>query len=809
MFLTLSPNLPATATPAGTGFAFTFSTSPDGTPSTGNLFSIISLTPTSPLANSASVTIPNYSGNTIALTPPANTSAITAIAVPGDGIYTPAADPLDPQQGEFTYSGSGQATVYLRGNSQPPVGTSAIVYYLSGTYTPQTLPTDEVPGPFPGFYSQWNVEVQVDFQRSFEQPPSATIRITTIEDKRQQILDAFRNKTFVQIYDMGFQVDNTKFKHLPPGTYPDRWVEIEIRLTGAHQYKLEEVPVKLLAAVPADQQRSPKKYVPIANFCKLAGLNYTGVPLTVVLPQDTAYDASNTVGSILTEHVRLGEAFVYYSNPNAIETRKFGKTKVHYLSEADILSECNYSYPGKEFIYQNCQLSEVYKNTEMTLQYTQGEDQIYPRTICKPLQDPSIPPDNVTELRDGNLCFDQGGPTKEQVCTDYIGDTVMRETKVKYGFAFCAIDTYYYATVNVNGTDVKRWIYDESIDPANFWRIVETSTTTYQRNQFGYLERVLTRGQILTRLKQESSKETQALKASYYATTDAATANSLTKQIDAYRVFFPLPLEKTTTNDLEYFANFYPDVPIFPDDPRVDASNFVPEMFCIREVTNEISYGVFNDPASSTSKAKPPIVVGKIFNSTKEITITSNIKGSEAFEITESTQNSEGSNLKNNLAIAPTTVCKGRPSPAERGDIRVTLVGPTPAGAVDPQKYRYVLNTRGNGYGVYDPPQGSVSYPTDSPEVGRLAAETESAIANSEGSEKLDLVVTYDRSFQEGDLVVYKGVTYVIFSISWTENIYQNDVRNPDGMTLSLGRYLRPPVNLTYMPILDKVGRPA
>lgn len=807
MFLTLDPALPISNIQTGSGLVFTFNTAPSA-PTSFNIFGTFTLAPTSPLAASASVTVPSYSGNTIALTPPANTSAITAIAVPGGTTYRPAADPTNPQPGEFIYSGTGQATVYLQGNSQPPAGTSFNIFYISNIYTPQILPSDEVPGPFPDFYSRWNVEAQISFQRSFEQPPTCTITIATPENNRQAILDAFRNKTFVQIYDMGFSVDSTKFKHLPPQLYPDRWVEIEIQLTGAHQYKLEKVPVKLLAAAPPDQQTSPKKFVPISNFCLLAGLNYTGVPLTIVLPQDVAYDASSTIASLLQEHVRLGEAFIYYSNPNAIETRKFGKTKVHYLSEADILSELDYSYPGKEFIYQNCQLASVLKNQELALQYTQGENPVYPRTICEPLDDPRIPPGNILELRDGNLCFDQGGPTKKQICRDYIGDTVMRETEIEYGFAFCAIDVYYYATVTINGATVNQWIYDQSINPRAFWRPVKNTTTTYQRNQFGYLERISTRGQILTRLKQEGSKETLSLKASYYTTTDNTTANNLAKQIEAYQNFFPLPIEKTTEYTLDYFGNFYPDVPISPNDPRVDASNFVPEMFVSRETTSEISYGVFNDPASSSSKAKPPIVTGKIFNHSKIVTIISNIKGRELFSVTESTQNSEGSNLKNNLAIASTTENKGRPSPAQRSDIRVTLAGPHPVGAVDPSKFKYILNTEGNDYGIWEPQQGSVSYPTDSPEIGRLAAETESAIANSEGSEKLDLVCLYNRSYQEGDLIWVRGALYVIFSIQWTETIYQDDVRNPDGMRLSLGRYLRPKIALSYVPVTDKTGRP-
>jgi len=231
-------------------------------------------------------------------------------------------------------------------------------------------------------------------------------------------------------------------------------------------------------------------------------------------------------------------------------------------------------------------------------------------------------------------------------------------------------------------------------------------------------------------------------------------------------------------------------------------------MFATREVTNELSYGIYNDPAGTPENPKPPIAVGKIFNETKSITIVSTVKGRELYNETISTQNSEGSNLKNNLSIAPTIEHKGRPSPAQRGDIRVTLTGPSPVGAPDPSKFKYLFNTAGNGYGPFDPQQGSVSYPTENPETARLAAETESAIANSQGSERLDLVVAYNRAYQEGDLIFVRGSLYVIFSISWSEVIYQGDVRCPDGMQLSLGRYLRPPVTLTFQPILDALGRP-
>lgn len=824
-FLTLDdPNLPTTANQTGGGFSFGIDTVPGGSSSLGNVFGVFSLTPTSPLSQTESVTVPSYSGTTITVTPPSDASLISAITIPGDTTYTPALNPNNPQPGEFTFSGTGSATIYLQGNSQPPPGTTFDLFYISNTYTPQTLPTNEVPGPFPGFYQQWNVEAEVSFQRTFEGPPTCTIKIATIEENKGPILDAFRNKQPIQIYDMGFMVESTKFRHLPPNLYPDRWVEIEVQLTGRHQYQLEKIPVRLLAAAANAQQTAPIKFVPIANFCNLArinpqtreysengvGLAYTGVPLTVILPQDTAYEAANTVGSLLQEHVRLGEAFVYLSNPGAIETRQFGRTNTHYLSDADILSELNYSYPGQEFVFQGVQLASVLKNTEMSLQQTeQPNGGVFARTICDPaFDDPSIPPANIRELRDGNLCYDQGGPSKKRICRRFIGDTVMSETEIEYGFAFCATDVYYYATVNVNGQNVNQWIYDQAINPRTFWRAIRSTTTTYNRNQFGYLERIWTRGQVLTRLKQEGNKETLALRASLLSTNDSNTQSNLQKQIDAYRIFFPLPTEKTTEYDLEYFGSYFQDTPVFPNDPRVNAANFVPEMFASEEITTELSYGVYQDPAGTPQNPKPPIAVGKLFRQTKSTAITSTVKGREAFIVTTETQNSEGSNLKNSLNIAPTEFVKGRPQPAERGDIRVVLSGPLPTGAIDPNKYRYILNTVGNNYPTWASIQGSTSYPTYTPEEGRRAAETESAIQNSQNSERLDVVVAYNRGYQEGDLIWVRGFLYVIFSISWTEQIYQGgDVRS-DGMQLSLGRYLRPPVSLTYLPILDALGRP-
>lgn len=760
----------------------------------------------------------------------------STITLPGYPTYNLAADLTSPQSGEFVY-GSGGVVLSLRSGESPPVGIPAQVDQLTGERpggSGAPAPTLTPALPVPQLYIDWNIE-EATFGRSFQGHPTCSLKLTVEgEAARDAVLTAFENRTKFQLYDMGFEVQEVDYVEADREESPQGLFTFTINASGSHAYPLAQ-PFRVIDVLPGRTTNGLNQLVPIQDFATLAGLKYGGSEMTVRVARETTTQTENTLESLLQEYAPMADSFLYYSNANQVEGRKFGQTEIHYLAPSDLIAEISVKYPGKEMHYQGVRLSQVYKNSVLNLQLpeesTEASCQI--KQYYSPPEDPSVPPDDVTNLKEAGKAHDNGGPTKCQTYTTEYNGTVITQTEVTYGFCFRLIDVYDYAEITPpvtqdnsdpnNGTNtattpdpVPTYLYDESVNPADYWKPIKEVTRTWKYDGNGYLIGIIDSGDRLARLQQENNRETLELdqkKANLNKQIAQATGDeldSLNKELvridnalDSYSFTLTLATRKTTENTLADMRALYPDLMKSGTETNPDP-NDVPPLYCQSEITREFSTYTAPDPLSKDSDPRPPIVTGKLFTEKKITTVTGTVPGKEAFHITTSTENSEGTGLHYGARQSNTEYHDGRVTPHKRANLAMALSVPTTPllpGVLPDYRYKYTLSVEGSDYPKTGIEQGSKGYATDQPEVGRLAAECELAIANTQNSEIVEIMTAYNPYYREGNILQhFNGKRYVIFNQGWTEKP-DGGKNTCEGMSLTLGRLLRVPVNLTQTPL--------
>lgn len=790
-------------------------------------------TPDTPLAVNGTLEIPSYTEGEITIAIPDGVETITSVAIGSSSVYTPATNPGSPQSGEFVSSG-GNLVIQIKPSESPVTGSTLAYSGLSSD--PGTTDTSEILPPYDStilnLAATWAIEGELNFNRSFRGHPSASFQFKALASDEDAIVEAFRNKTPIQIYGMPFQVAETTIDYLSKRKYPDGWIEVSVSLEGGYTYKSTQPVKPIKAPALSGWTKGTKTTISMGQIANLAGLSYRGLPLPYIVEKDLNGQSTTTLEDAISDQELVYQGFVFWSNPNGVEVRSWGNTTTHYLAEADVYEVKSKSRPGKEFIYQGTQLVDVYKNSPLTLDQDDenrgNEDAVplLPKTICDPAQDPSIPPEDVTDLRDPGRAFDNGGVTKTQRCTKYIGDAEIEFTEVTYGFAFAAIDVYYLAEVPVTTGDppttqnVKQWIYDNATVPGDFWIPVKVSRGVFKFDGYGYKSEIIDSGTETRRLKSEGNKETLDLGLQQSEITDQIEAgglnaqqiadlnaqyNKLNDQVEAYHFNYVIPSTKVTTYNLAPFSAYYPDVATPQTDENLDPFDFIPPKFCLRETVNEQCYVNAPDPASTDTEPLPSIGTGRIFLHENSIQIVNTQKGQELHYQTKTTNNTEGTDLRDALAITVTDKVKGRPNTHDRSDVAITLISNLPGRAptapvaltpTDPSQVKYLLNVEGSGYPADGPEQGGASYNIGNPETARAAAECEMSINNTQSAETLDITCKRNLAYQEGDRLWFKGVLWVVFDVGWTEKI-ESGMLTCEGMQLKVGKYLRPVVTLT------------
>lgn len=826
MFVLNSPNLPAIAGPSNNGVLLgTYSVS--SAEATGANFGTVELAISSPLAVEGAIAIPSTEAS-FAVVLPAGVELVTS-AIVGSRSYSLSKTPSAPQAGEFTFNPrTGELRVY-------PVGAvSGLLSYtgLSSEVESEGVPTTDIASPYPGFFAEWNIEGSISISRSFRGHPSASLRFTAQAAYESTVRAALKNGNSVQMYGVGYLVQSLRIVELSPRKYPQRLIFVEVNLQGRWDSRGNTARSPLDKALKLKKLSSNGK-TSVSRLFGASGVGYAGPAIDIKVPNDTPSEAAVTARSELESRAIVALGFPYYSNPGAVEVRRWGGTPVHFLSDADILSgELIFDLPGHAAVFEGVQLTDEYNNVELTLDSEAlgdtGQDELL--TLYEGDPFPEIPPRYADvepgqprvkiTLRDPSMAY-PGGKTKTQKKVTYLNGSVLEEEEEVYGFLFSSVDVYNvflvtdgvaarYATAN----DLF-FIYDQ------YWEKVRQVRTTYHYNaETRYLERIERRGWEKARFKQEgASLEAVEFKKQYVqalADGDLATADELEDIImmfqypgkaAAYDQGFPnpadsqravfLPVEDTTEYALVPFSAHYEDA---KKDDSEDEDVEPEPMFCKLETRSDNSYMLVSDPESTPEDERPPLSTGKKFQDVRSIEIVYPQPGGkqspEIYREIQATSNAQGAALRNVLNTSYYREMKGRPGVHTQLE-KYQKDSNTPAPAEDYSKYKFLLNS----YGAESDADGSsISFPgVADPETGRRVAECALSILNSEKAESISLQVRHNFNYSEGDLIAWRGYFWVIFSIQDNQKIQRQNGQpkiQSESFELKLGRLFKPPVTM-------------
>ena len=527
--------------------------------------------------------------------------------------------------------------------------------------------------------------------------------------------------------------------------------------------------------------------------------------------------------------------FIYYSHPERIEARDWGKTKKHifdlnsyYTIESQVFSGNGYLLPEYKV-----QLAKEYRNTELNLASIEEiEEENKPKITkrwefenAKSLVDCQTPaqPLSIGEsiyilknpttdiLRDPTIAFDTGGFTKTaHEITEENGVETARTTKT-WGWIANSLETYSAipkdATINADQNYSRSIGLSENyrliFTPyktfnfiSGFWRQVSESRTIRKYDAEGYLIEEITTGKKLFRLKQDNSSLEgigtliQALETELAAakTKEAEEKNQLEKRAialrklaDAYRFTETEPIYKKTTYVLHPLSRYFSDIT-----KPWDKCDWIEPKFAHHTLTTETRRIVTENPGSTEEFPLLPISNGKEFREEQKITITSRKKPGR-FVTIRLLQNAEGENLEQKLKIANTAEAIGRPSIHQRKEI-IEPLPPVPDNtnsaflsqkkqSEENKQYKYLLNSPGSNelrVTSYElrVNNDSLSFPdVYDLDLAKKIAAVKLSIDNTTQAEILTLKTLYNPNYQEGDRIDFNGQEYVILGIKYSLEI--------------------------------------
>ena len=835
MFTLNSPDLPQLATLPSAGVPLgTFSASASPIIAGAN-FGAINTRFDSPLIIESAIAIPNNQGDSFSVVAPEDSGDIVSVSI-REATYNLSSTPSAPQSGEFVFDYfSRELTVYPRTSTSSASGSLSLVGLANVQV--EGVPTTDIEGGYPDFFRQWNIDGSISISRSFKGHPSASLRFTSSRQNTGAIRQSLQNGTPVQLYGVAYLVQNIKVVELSPRKYPQGLIFVEIQLQGKWdgrgntQRSPLDKPLKI-------KNLSSNGQVTVSQLAGAASVPYTGPALTIKVPNDTPSSTATTVRSEVESRAILAKGFPYYSNPSAVEIRSWGRTTVHFLSDADLLNtELSFDLPGHAALFEGLQLTEEFNNVVLNLdtssddaatneRITLYEGDPFPGTPPRYLDAEPGQPKIAISLRDMGIAY-PGGVTKTRKKVTYLNGSTLEEEEEVWGFLFCSVDVY--EVVNLNGVLTTR--YNEGNDQFSiyetYWEKVKEVKTTYIYREDGYLDKIERRGWEKARFKQEGSSleaigfKKQLIQGMADGGLEVSTANRIEKIIQMYQYpgsavantqGFPtsatsnrgvfLPVDDTTENTLEKFSKYYAD--ITPKTPQEIADDDPDTVFCKQETRTDNSYMLTPDPESTSDDEKPPLTTGKKFQDVKAVEVVyprpGGQKSPEIYRENQTTANAQGPALRNALNISYYRENKGRPGVHTR-IIRDVTDRDTPAPSEDYSKYKYLLNSFDFASGADDPEGGSISFPgVDNPEEGRNIAECELSMRNSQKAETTQLQIQYSSNYAEGDLVNWRGYYWVIFGIQDNQKITRrggNPVIVSESLELSLGRLLKPPVKMT------------
>ncbi|MDJ0723744.1 MAG: hypothetical protein QNJ38_01370 [Prochloraceae cyanobacterium] len=553
-----------------------------------------------------------------------------------------------------------------------------------------------IPPPYPQILKANNVYGTVRITRTFQGHPTASFQFTASRDREVEIRNTFKDAE-IFLWGMKFFVSNIQIERYSLLSNPGNLIEIILSLTGIHASRsqpsrsLADTPIKL-----GDLGQSATE-VSINVLANKSNVSYRGVDIKIDIPKETSTGEIVEFRQELEGRAYIYNHFVYYSDPDFILTKQWGKTTIHTLAEAEIVSEkYSLSTPGKGTPITDgtvCLVKE-YRNTIFNLDRgnidkyrSEGNgasldeiirEEFENTTAEDTLEDIQTPPTDgdfeatTAALRDPSSTFDNGGVVKKyRRITERNGIETERIERV-YGWVFNSKDTYEVIIEDgeVVGTRFKDGVTSSAL---GFWQKVEDTTTTHIFDSDGYLIRTLKTGTKKGRVRQESNtletidldKQIRQLQDDPTADPDLAdeTIASLVAEQSLYDYNVDFPIQDDTNYTLSNFREFYQDTRI----PDVGETDFVEPKFTSLVSRKNLSVISKPDPSSTDDDRKPEVTTRESLTSYNRTVIVApdprnrQLKKPERYKTIEYQQAASGERGKYSTAAGKSITKKGRP----------------------------------------------------------------------------------------------------------------------------------------------------
>ncbi|MEO0374103.1 MAG: hypothetical protein AAF329_05630 [Cyanobacteria bacterium P01_A01_bin.17] len=564
MFTISSPYLPISVPPESVAGAIAL-TIPGTPPPVGQT---VSVEPEQPQVftgreNTSEVISPDtIEAGSIMFASPAGT--VTVSRVFSNSIsWSPAADVINPQPGEFTHNPYTQQLTLYTGTARPFV-MGQVAQMVGAKQV--TVSSDAVLTELHNLLQQIPIK-ECEWSLSLEGHPSGSLTIEATEANVEAIKSALAPGTELTLYGIGFRVgEQPTVKQFNAQQFPHGRYELTIPLEGKWEnYVDEPFPVRSLLdpaeltsnectqADTADLDETVPSNYSLHEIATYSGAVYDGPDLRVQTPDDAQPGETTTFTAEFTDRLRASGSIARWDYGDAIRmgsldggrvwdcrgavlpieeiTTTLGRqaTPQGFIPSSDLLAPTPTQAlsntptprptptgvseePAAELAiaWENYQLTGAFNeetpdgDSEDTLSNTTGsgawtQRQRIIQTFEEGDEDPTLPPEGVVALRSLSLNFDQSGPTKTFSRTRKEDGVVTLTENWRYGFAFIADDAVD-ASGQINGV------------PLTHWRNIEYTVTRYLFDEdTGYALGYEKSGWRLARFKVEGDAEKETV----------------------------------------------------------------------------------------------------------------------------------------------------------------------------------------------------------------------------------------------------------------------------------------------------------
>ncbi len=701
---------------------------------------------------------------------------------------------------------------------------SIVVNYLSSSYPVGQTPTNYIPPPYNSLFTRYNISGNLSFTKTLQGHPTMTIQGVTPLSNLSTIENVFMNGNEFQIENTGYRVNGLTLVEESKTKQEGEWLFFSVSFTGKWAARGNTGRNPLDDAIKVTPLKVNDR-VFFSRLCSARGVAYLGSPITIAVEADSK-GQSTTIRSELEARAIKNGQFVYYSNPNAIEARNWANQTVHYLSDADILSEdIKKEYRGQGALFQGVPLSDEFRNTvvdfeESTKKLEESEEiggserlrlyvyenassrqQVTRATVTRSGTFAYKLPEEV--LREPSSCWNAGGFTKSFTLKTLLNGKEIDKRFTRYGLAFLSSDVY-----SISGSDPAEIVFNGG-NPQTYWQKVEEwrEKVIVKNKNEGYIVLKTKTGWRLEQDRKESNLDVINAQFALTQTNDPVQTGNNNRIIQQCQ-FKRKPIKEEAETTLEAFRRYYSDIPT----PEKGDKDFVEPRFAKRIAKYILEDNSLSSTEDTAALIKPSRLVGKIFDTDVQIDIkvpsskTSKKRKPELFTTTNFTRSQAGQFFLEGALLSQVTDNAGRPSVAPRIEFKVRSTPGRSRAKEDLAKFKYLLNSVGSNRSLTQASiGGSLSYPdVDNTAEALRTATTDLSIRNTQNALKMRLKVRFKRGYQEGDSVVFRGEVWIILGISDNRTIVRQgnttELRS-DSLELDLGKLLKPPVTISRIEV--------